>query len=209
MNYKGYKIREGINMGNLVDNLTPKGARAVGFSNYIIPYIQSYRGGRNESFMYGIEEIKDNRKTWYDYDLTSCYTTVMSLLGHPDLNKATRVYNKTISKMSKETLLNDYIALEVDFKFPAEVKYPCIPTRAGDKGDIYPREGRSVITGIEYIVARSMGCHLQVISGVLVPRMSTKDLINTGILKSIKPIIPSSSKGDCSKSDSSKGDSMK
>lgn len=43
--------------------MNPKGVRAVDISNYIIPYIAGYRGGRNESFMYGIDIIKDNERS--------------------------------------------------------------------------------------------------------------------------------------------------
>ena len=32
-------------------------------------YVSNYKGGRNESFMYGVE----NTKIWYDYDIVSAY----------------------------------------------------------------------------------------------------------------------------------------
>ena len=172
-------------MGNLVANITPKGSRAVGFSDMIIPFIQSFRGGRNESFMYGVEVIKNSSKTWYDYDLTSCYTTVMSLLGHPNINKAIRMTKRQVSLMTDQTLMEDYITMEVEFHFEPNVKFPCIPTRAEDYGDIYPMKGKSIITGIEYLVAKSMGYYnyLNVISCVKVPRMSVPELEQHDILK--------------------------
>lgn len=166
--YKGYQPRDGLVLGNLASLTTPKGARSVGISNFIIPFVSSYRGGRNESFMYGIDHIKEKR-SWIDYDLTSCYTTVMSILGQPDYNNAVHIHNETVKRMSTEDLILNYIVLDVEFKFKNTVKYPCIPTRVDDDIDIYPREGRSTITGSEYLVARSMGCFLHVKSGVMVP----------------------------------------
>lgn len=93
----------------------------------------------------------------------------MSILGHPDTEKPVRIYNKTVLDMSNESLLLNYISLDVDFKFPSSVKYPCIPTRVDDDVDIYPLEGRSVITGCEYLVAKEMGCRLFVNDGVMIP----------------------------------------
>jgi hypothetical protein len=168
--YGGYQVRHDINIGNLTSKLTPKFARAIDLSKYIVSFIACYRGGRNESFMYGIDEIVTPKsRQWFDYDLTSAYSTVMSILGHPDTEKPVRIYNKTVIEMSNESLLLNYISLDVDFKFPSSVKYPCIPTRVDDDVDIYPQEGRSVITGSEYLVAKEMGCRLFVNDGVMIP----------------------------------------
>lgn len=184
--YKGYQYKDVI-LGNVSSYMNPKGVRAVDISNYIIPYIAGYRGGRNESFMYGIDIIKDSERSWFDYDLTSCYTSVMTLLGHPDYDKASRLYNNTIQKMTSRDLLLNYIIVEVDFKFKKNVKFPCIPTRVDNDIDIYPLEGRSIITGSEYLVAKSMGCDLSVRSGVLVPfsNVGKKDLKYIGPYKDI------------------------
>ena len=173
--YQGYQVRSDIMMGNLTSKLTPKLARAVDLSKYIVQYITGYRGGRNESMMYGVDIIKDNSRNWYDYDLTSAYTTVMSILGHPDVKSAVRIYNKTVSGMSNETLLFNYIILDVEFEFPNSIKYPCIPTRVDDDVDIYPLNGRSTITGSEYLVAKSMGCRLKVKDGVMIPFKGKND----------------------------------
>jgi hypothetical protein len=48
-------------IGNITSRLTPKDARAIDLTKYIVPFIAGYRGGRNESFMYGIDKI-DNVK---------------------------------------------------------------------------------------------------------------------------------------------------
>ena len=43
-----------------MSKITPKDARAIDLTRYIVPFIIGYRGGRNESFMYGKDTIKDN-----------------------------------------------------------------------------------------------------------------------------------------------------
>ena len=168
--YEGYQIRDDINIGSITAKLTPKDARSTVLINHLIPFIAGYRGGRNESMMYGLDRIENNNKrSWIDYDLTSCYPTVMSILGDPQYYKAVRIYEKTVLKMSNEQLLLNYIMLDVKFDFPEDIKYPCIPTRVDDDIDIYPLKGRSVITGSEYLVAKSMGCKLYVNEGVMIP----------------------------------------
>lgn len=169
INYGGYHIRSDIMVGNLVSKLTPKHARSIDLSRYIVQFISGFRGGRNESMMYGVDTISNNSHNWIDYDLTSAYTTVMSMLGHPDTDRAVRIFGKTVNGMSNNTLLFNYIILDVDFEFKTGTKYPCIPTRVDDNVDIYPLKGRSTITGVEYLVAKSMGCKLFVNDGVMIP----------------------------------------
>lgn len=156
-------------IGNLTSALTPKRARSIPLARYLVSYIEGYKGGRNESMMYGVDTILNNERSWIDYDLTSAYTTVMSILGHPDTEKAVRVFNNTVVGMSIKDLLFNYIILDVEFEFPEETKYPSIPTRVDDNVDIYPLKGRSMITGCEYLVAKKAGCRLIVKDGVLIP----------------------------------------
>ena len=167
--YEGYQVIKNIKIGDLASLMTPKSTRSVDIANYLVPYITAYRGGRNESFMYGYQKLESKDMRWIDYDLTSAYTTVMSILGHPDVEKAGRIYDKTVKEMTPDKLLLNYIVLDVEFKFPSNTKYPSIPTRVDDNVDIYPLEGRSTITGSEYLVAKSMGCRLLVKSGVMIP----------------------------------------
>jgi len=60
MGFKGYQYGDDLNLSNLI---TPKGARSASISNYIVPFIAGYRGGRNESYMYGIENCLVNKKS--------------------------------------------------------------------------------------------------------------------------------------------------
>jgi hypothetical protein len=76
-----YQISGEYLLGNANDIQTPKGLFATGVVGVQRSYfIANYKGGRNESFMYGCDE----RTHWYDYDLTSAYTTGMTDLPLPD-----------------------------------------------------------------------------------------------------------------------------
>ena len=48
-----------MNISDLASLITPKKARAADVSNYVMSYVSAYRGGRNESFMYGIDDIPE------------------------------------------------------------------------------------------------------------------------------------------------------
>ena len=87
------------------------------------------------------------------------------LLGDPDYN-VVRVLNDEIMKgMSTVELLNSYIAVDVEFKFTSNCKYPSIPCYLDDAVNIYPLSGRSTITGLDYLLAKRQGCDIKVISG--------------------------------------------
>lgn len=185
-------------IGNLVAKLTPRDARGIELSKYIVQYLSGYRGGRNETMMYGFSDQDENR-AYYDYDMTSAYTTVMSILGHPDYNKAVRLTKVDVDRMEKDPLLFlfSYTVLEVEFKFDEKTKYPCIPARVDEDVDIYPLEGKSVITGPEYLVALSMGCKMTVKDGVRIPfrgyktEIEEKSSKHNSIIKKIEPLIKS------------------
>lgn len=49
-------------VGNIISKLTPKEARSIKLSKYLVPYIAGYRGGRNEGLMYGVDRIKDETR---------------------------------------------------------------------------------------------------------------------------------------------------
>jgi hypothetical protein len=103
----------------------------------------------------------------------------MCILGDPQLDKAARIYKNIIEKMSDKELMLNYVVIDVDFNFPPNTKYPSIPTRVDNDVDIYPLEGRSIITGPEYVTAKSMGCKLRVRSGVIIPFNKLKSTSNS------------------------------
>jgi hypothetical protein len=100
----------------------------------------------------------------------------MSLLGTPNYEKTRVLSGKEITQMSDHDLIFSYTSMEVTFSFPKKVKYPCIPTRVDDDVDIYPLKGVSIITGIEYLLAKAMGCKITINSAVYVPFEFFKDL---------------------------------
>lgn len=173
MAYKGYQLRKDVHIGNFARFLSPKIARSMNISRYLVDFILSYRGGRNESMMYGyLTNLKQGLK-FIDYDLVSCYTTVMSLVGDPNYKKVVRLMTmEDVHKYFGENLnnlLTSYSVFEVSFEFPSSIKYPCIPCRVDDNIEIYPMSGNSVITGCELFVAIKLNCKITLKDGVVIP----------------------------------------
>jgi hypothetical protein len=142
-------------MGNAHELQTPKGlfaTRDVGA--HMSYYIANYKGGRNESFMYGVDEHTE----WFDYDLVSAYTTGMSHMSLPDYFRAGLLNESNVNKMNEKQLLNGYLIINAKFNFPDSVKYPSIPCYIDKTTTVYPLKGEAFITGPEFILARSQGC---------------------------------------------------
>lgn len=153
--YPGYQISQKYLLGDVSKTMTPKGLQALGEIGFVLPYyIANYKGGRNECFMFGL----DRDTHWYDYDLVSAYTTVMSMAGHPDYEKFQKLTVVDLRKMSKLEMLYSYLILHVDFEFPNSVKYPSIPCYVDENCTVYPSVGSSVLTGAEYVLALDQGC---------------------------------------------------
>lgn len=74
-----------------------------------------------------------------------------------------------MSRAKAGTLINSYTVVRVEFEFPESVKYPNIPTQVLDDNTIYPLKGVSNITGLEYLLARNLGCRLKVLDGYSIP----------------------------------------
>ncbi|KAG0632657.1 hypothetical protein HOY80DRAFT_1116421, partial [Tuber brumale] len=168
--YKGHQPNSEFLLGNTHASHTPKGINSIGFAaeNENL-YLSSFRGGRNECFSYGI----DRDTKWYDYDLASCYATIMSnngepfyqefnedlvvdpsivsLLGDPDYYKASIIYPH--SNLSKFNWKNSYSAIKVKFNFPETIKYPPLPVFMDKNITIYPLSGITIVTGHEFLSA--------------------------------------------------------
>jgi hypothetical protein len=170
--YKGYQLNNGYTFGKLTSLLTPKGINASEDVGLILGLaLSSLRGGRNESFMYGVDrwKLKDSEgKGWYDYDLSGAYPTAMAILGDPSYKNAFVVTKKWMDEASPCDLINSYTVVRVSFSFPEETKYPSIPTQI-DGNTIYPLSGVSNITGLEYLLARNQNCEFEVIDGYSIP----------------------------------------
>ena len=157
--YPGYQISNKYILGDNSTSLTPKGLNVIQQIGFVLPYyIANYKGGRNECFMYGI----DRDTLWYDYDLVSAYTTVMSMAGHPDYNNCSRLDISQLNLMTKEEILFSYLIIKADFEFPPETKYPSIPCFVDENCTVYPLKGSCILTGSEYLLALSQGCKLSI-----------------------------------------------
>lgn len=125
-------------MGNADEVQTPKGLFATGdVGLHLSYYIGNYKGGRNESFMYGSE----NSTTWFDYDLTSAYTTAMSYASLPRYTGGSIIDVDKVKDWSDEELLRGYLIIKGYFKFPETVKYTSIPCYIDNTTTVYPLEG--------------------------------------------------------------------
>ena len=115
--------------------------------------LQAYYGGRNESYLYGIHKAD----IWYDYDLTGAYPTAMALLRNPDFSRVTSLTGDII----KIDPL-DYVFGYVEFEFPTDVMYPCLPIKDSEgRGLVFPRKGRTFASAPELYVALKMGARLK------------------------------------------------
>jgi hypothetical protein len=153
-------------IGNADEVQTPKGLFATGdVGLHLSYYIGNYKGGRNESFMYGSED----EIVWYDYDLVSAYTTGMTDLSLPAYSEGKMILYDEIEKWSDDQLLQGYLIIYTNFKFSNGVKYPSIPCYVDENTTVYPLEGTCLITGPEYLLARNQGCVFDVKTIYFIP----------------------------------------
>jgi len=79
-------------------------------------YISNYKGGRNESFMYGVDI--NNNNYWYDYNLVSAYTTVLFKTGHLDYKNRVRASKEDLKQMSRDYLIYSYTMRSTSYCTP-------------------------------------------------------------------------------------------
>lgn len=127
-------------------------------SHHLLLLTECYHGGRNEQYWFG-PGFEDN---WVDIDLASAYPTAMSLIGMPDwraIRESTRVDDFTPVTLGFAW---------VDFKFPANTRYPTMPVRS-DNGLVFPLEGTTYCSAPEIFAAKNLGCQIKIKKGVIVP----------------------------------------
>jgi hypothetical protein len=93
----------------------------------------------------------------------------MCALGDPVYNRIRLLNKDEVEGLSLRDIFRNYMALEVRFSHPEEVKYPGIPQNVDDTTTIYPRSGDSIITGYEYLQAKLIGCEFSKINAVAIP----------------------------------------
>lgn len=102
----------------------------------------SYKGGYN-----GSSRIGHFPEQTYDFDLENAYPTCMSLI--PDIDWSNCIASEVTDKKLTRMMIPDPsapIVEYVDFKFPDDVKYPCLPVTVNGSM-VFPRsnEGYSSI----------------------------------------------------------------
>lgn len=93
----------------------------------------------------------------------------MCILGDPVYNEMKFLNQTQLEKYPTREFFRNYMAMEVVFEFPEEIKYPCIPQNVDEFTAIYPRTGKSVITGFEYLLAKNLGCKFKKVHAVSIP----------------------------------------
>jgi hypothetical protein len=172
-------------MGNSDEVQTPKGLFATGdVGLHMSYYIGNYKGGRNESFMYGAE----SKTLWFDYDLSNAYTSAMSHLSLPDYNQAILLNPETVKSLSNDKLLKGYLIVRGSFKFPDNTKYPSIPCFVDKTTTVYPLQGDCLLTGPEYLLARNQKCVIEVKSAYYIPPTEKEKKVGVmNIKQTVKP----------------------
>lgn len=153
-------------MGNVDETITPKGLFSTGDIGLHLSYfIGNYKGGRNESFMFGCDE----KTVWFDYDLAAAYTSAMTHLSLPDYNKGRLLDPEDLKSWTNEQLLNGYLIINGSFSFPSNTKYPSIPCYIDNSTTVYPLTGKCLLTGPEYLLAKNQKCSIEIKSVFFIP----------------------------------------
>lgn len=135
----------------------------------------AYHGGRNEQFVFGPAVEGD----WEDLDLSSAYTTAMSLIGLPLWGQLGHVSHLD------EVGMIDLAFLAVEFEFPETVRYPTLPVRT-EHGIIFPLKGKTTCGAPEIWLARELGANVTLRHGIRVPCDASKPIFAPFIRDCIK-----------------------
>jgi len=135
--------------------------------------IESYHGGRNEQFSFGPSPEGD----WKDYDLSSAYTTAMSLIGTPNWDTMREVRLDEIEML-------DLAFADIEFEFPKSIRFPTMPVRT-ENGIIFPRKGRTNCGAPELFLAKSLGAKLTLVRAIKVDMDPSKPIFCDFIRQSI------------------------
>lgn len=136
---------------------------------------ESYHGGRNEQYFFGIAPEGD----WKDYDLSSAYTTAMAIIGKPDWQTTRTV------KSLKQIGMLDLAFADIDFEFPEAIRFPTLPVRTAN-GIIFPRVGQTVCGAPEIFLAQELGAKIRLNRAVKVDTDPNHQIFGDFIRESIR-----------------------
>lgn len=91
------------------------------------------------------------------------------MAGHPAYDQYRRISEYELNNFSNDEILYSYLIMQVDFDFPHTVKYPSIPCYVDENCTVFPLRGTAVLTGSEYLLAKSQGCKLKLHEIHLIP----------------------------------------
>lgn len=154
---------------------TPTGMElSGGLADWLSLFLASYKGGRNENYVFGITEGRV-----LDVDLKSAYPVGLSMLEYPAYKRIERINlcaGGEILARYGDRLIRSFTSVRVRFKFPDTTMYPNIPTRL-DKGSIvFLKEGEGYCTGVElYFALTRLGCEATILGGVMIPFLTDKE----------------------------------
>lgn len=140
--------------------ITAKKKSLTEMRSILEPFVTDcYNGGRNECYAFGPTDVA----VWNDFDLAGAYTTGLVDLRFIDYDNFS--YSKNPSNFVGHVL---GFAL-VEFEFPPETNFPCLPVRGSNGGLFFPLKGLSYCTAPEIEVALNLNCRLIIKHGIIVP----------------------------------------
>jgi len=69
----------------------------------------------------------------------------------------------------QRNLIKSYTGLKIKFRFPDSVRYPNLPVRLDFSSVIFPLEGETFCTGVEFYLAMQLKCQIEILGGVFIP----------------------------------------
>ncbi|HCH3385730.1 TPA: hypothetical protein NKU35_003447 [Vibrio parahaemolyticus] len=137
---------------------------------------RTYHGGVNSSHQIGPTAIR----IWSDIDIKSCYTAILNNLRN--LN-----YAKSFMSTNLDDFLHDIMGFaRVEFSFPEDTQYPCLPVRTDKYGLVYPLEGESWCTAHELVVAKRAGATISIKQGVIIPWAEDGEYVFRDFMKHVR-----------------------
>ncbi len=163
----GFEERKGVYWNNVKGSVvTRKSTVPTEMRAITEPFVaKCYHGGRNECYTFGPTPVS----VWNDFDLAGAYTTGLVDLRHIDYD------NFWYSKDELDFVGHVAGFALVEFEFPADTKFPCLPVEGSNGGLFYPLSGRSYCTAPEIEVALNMNCSVKVLHGVIIPWCEDED----------------------------------
>ncbi len=130
----------------------------------------AYLGGRNECYRFGPTPVAGPHTRVSDFDVAGCY--VNSLAGVMVLD-----YERVEVVRDPQAFVGHVAGFaQVEFRFPPDIAYPCLPIMVGNYGLWFPLSGVSIATAPEIELALRMGATVDVKFGIVIPWMARDEV---------------------------------